>query len=109
MLLEAASRQSRHGLGRGSHEVMAVDVGKGVVTLRGERGRLRRLMPSKLSARGSDQALQLFEKKNLDLYTGDAIRWTASDHQRGLINAVGATVTAIDNGGVTVTTSSGVE
>ena len=109
MVLEAASRQSRHGLGRGSHEVMAVDTGKGVVTLRDERGRLRRFVPSKLSDRGSDQALQLFEKKNLDLYTGDAIRWTSSDHQRGLINADRATVTTIDKGGVTVTTSSGME
>lgn len=109
MVLEAANRQSRHGLGRGSHEVIAVDIGKGVVTLRDERGRLRRFVPSKLSARGSDQALQLFEKRNLDLYTGDAIRWTASDHQRGLINADRATVTAIDKGGVTATSSSGME
>ena len=109
MVLEAANRQSRHGLGRGSHEVIAVDIGKGVVTLRDERGRLRRFVPSKLSARGSDHALQLFEKRNLDLYTGDAIRWTASDHQRGLINADRATVTAIDKGGVTATSSSGME
>ena len=109
MVLEAASRQSRHGLGRGSHEVMAVDIGKGVVTLRDERGRLQRFIPSKLSARGSDQLLQLFEKKELDLYTGDAIRWTASDHQRGMTNADRATVTAIDRGVVTVTTSSGME
>ena len=109
MVLEAASRQSRHGLGRGSHEVMAVDIGKGVVTLRDERGRLQRFIPSKLSARGSDQVLQLFEKKELDLYTGDAIRWTASDHQRGMTNADRATVTAIDRGVVMVTTSSGME
>ena len=59
--------------------------------------------------KGSDQALQLFEKKDLGLYTGDAIRWTASDHKRGLINADRATVTAIDQVGVTVTSSSGME
>ena len=109
MVLEVASRQSRHGLGRGSHEIAAVDTEKGVVTLRDERGHLRRFVPARLSAKGSDQTLQLFEKKKLDLYTGDAIRWTASDHQRGMINADRATVTAIDQDGVTVTTSSGME
>lgn len=109
MVLEATSRQSRHGLGRGSHQVVAVETEKGVVTLRDERGRLRRFVPSKLSAKGSDQALQLFETKGLDIYTGDAIRWTASDHRRGLINADRATVTAIDKDGVTVTNSSGME
>ena len=109
MVLEVASRQSRHGLGRGSHEIAAVDTEKGVVTLRDERGYLRRFAPARLSAKGSDQALQLFEKKELDLYTGDAIRWTASDHQRGMINADRATVTAIDQDGVTVMSSSGMD
>ena len=109
MVLEVASRQSRHGLGRGSHEVAAVDTEKGVVTLRDARGHSRRFVPARLSAKGCDQTLQLFEKKDLDLYTGDAIRWTASDHKRGLINADRATVTAIDQGGVTVTSSSGME
>ena len=109
MVLEVASRQSRHGLGRGSHEVAAVDTEKGVVTLRDARGHLRRFAPARLSAKGSDQTLQLFEKKDLDLYTGDAIRWTASDHKRGMINADRATVTAIDQDGVTITSSSGME
>ncbi|WP_306097123.1 MobF family relaxase [Qipengyuania flava] len=109
MVLEVASRQSRHDLGRGSHEVAAVDTEKGVVTLRDERGHLRRFVPAKLSSKGSDQTLQLFEKKDLDLYTGDAIRWTASDHKRGLINADRAIVTAINQDGVTVTSSSGME
>jgi conjugative relaxase-like TrwC/TraI family protein len=109
MVLEVASRQSRHDLGRGSHEVAAVDTEKSVVTLRDERGHLRRFVPAKLSSKGSDQTLQLFEKKDLDLYTGDAIRWTASDHKRGLINADRAIVTAINQDGVTVTSSSGME
>ncbi len=109
MVLEVASRQSRHKLGRGSHEIAAVDIEKGVVTLRNEQGYLRRFVPARLSAKGSDQTLQLFEKKNLDLYTGDAIRWTAGDHKRGMINADRATVTAIDQDGITVTTSSGME
>ena len=109
MVLEVASRQSRHGLGRGSHEVAAVDTEKGVVTLRDERGHLRRFVPARLSAKGGDQTLQLFEKKGLGLYTGDAIRWTASDHKRGIINADRATVTAIDQDGITVTTSIGME
>ena len=109
MVLEVASRQSRHRLGRGSHEIAAVDIENGVVTLRDERGHLRRFVPARLSAKGSDQALQLFEKKDLDLYTGDAIRWTASDHTRGMINADQATVTAIDKDGVSVKSSSGME
>ena len=109
MVLEVASRQSRHGLGRGSHEIAAVDTEKGVVTLRDERGHLRRFVPARLSAKGGDQTLQLFEKKDLDLYTGDAIRWTANDHKRGLINADRAIVTAIDQDGVMVMSSSSME
>jgi conjugative relaxase-like TrwC/TraI family protein len=109
MVLEVASRQSRHGLRGGSHEVVAVDTERGIVALRDGKGSERKLFPSKFSAKGSDQALQLFEKKELDLYTGDAIRWTASDHRRGLVNADRATVTAVNRDGVSITTSSGME
>ena len=70
MVLEGASRQSRHGLGRGSHEVAAVDTEKGVVTLRDARGHSRRFVPARLSAKGCDQTLQLFEEGSRSLYRG---------------------------------------
>ena len=47
-------------------QIAAVDTEKGVVTLRDGRGHLRRFVPARLSAKGSDQTLQLFEKKDLD-------------------------------------------
>jgi len=53
--------------------------------------------------------LQLLERKALRIYTGDTIRWTANDHERGLINADRATVTAIDKDGIAVRGANGME
>ena len=51
----------------------------------------------------------MHERKPLTLYTCDTIRWTANDHQRALINADRAAITAITPGRVTVQTSTGME
>jgi ATP-dependent exoDNAse (exonuclease V) alpha subunit len=109
MVLELASRQSRHRLARGRYDVVKVDAARGVVELRDASGRQHTLVPSRIGAKGDGQAVQLHERKPLTLYTGDTIRWTANDHQRGLINADRATITAIEPGSVTVRTSTGME
>lgn len=51
----------------------------------------------------------VFEEKPLTLYAGDRIRWTETDHTRGLLNADQARITAIGDRSVRVTTSLGVE
>ena len=109
MVLEVGSRQARQGLGRGRYTVSGVDAGKGSITLADERGRIHRLLPARIGRHGDSLALQLFERKALRLYTGDTIRWTANDHERGLINADRATVTAIEKDGIAVRSANGME
>lgn len=109
MVLEVGSRQARQSLARGRYAVKSVDADRGSITLADERGRTHRLLPARIGIHGDSQALQLFERKALRLYTGDAIRWTANDHERGLINADRATVTGIDKDGISVRGASGME
>jgi conjugative relaxase-like TrwC/TraI family protein len=109
MVLELAARQSRQHLGKGRYDIVQVDAGKGLVGLRDANGRIHTFTPSRLGATGDNQAFQLHERKALKLYTGDTIRWTANDHQRGLINADRATIAAITQEGMTVRTSTGME
>ncbi|MBA3878094.1 MAG: TrwC protein [Sphingobium sp.] len=109
MVLELTARQTRQHLGKGRYDILAVDAGKGQVTLRDANGRSHTFTPSRLGATGDNQAVQLHERKPLTLYTGDTIRWTANDHQRGLINADRATIAAITQQGMTVRTSTGME
>ena len=102
MVLELATRQSRQHLTKGRYDVVQVDADRGVVELRDVGGRHHTFAPSRLGATGDSQAVQLHERKPLTLYTGDTIRWTANDHQRGLINADKAAITAITPDSVTV-------
>jgi conjugative relaxase-like TrwC/TraI family protein len=109
MVLELATRQARQHLAKGQYAVVKMDAGRGVVELRDASGRQHKFVPSRIGANGDGQAVQLHERKPLTLYTGDTIRWTANDYQRGLINADRATITAISARGVTVRTSAGME
>ena len=45
----------------------------------------------------------------LYIYSGAKIRWTETDHQRGLLNADQARIVAVDKGAVVVKTSLGAE
>lgn len=109
MVLEVGSRQARQSLARGRYRVTSADLDKGQIALSDERGRVHHLFPARIGLHGDNQALQLFERKALRLYTGDTIRWTANDHERGLINADRATVTAIDKDGIAVRSACGME
>lgn len=109
MVLEVATRQSRQNLAKGTYDVLQVDAEKGTVELRDTNGHRQTFLPLRIGAKGDNQALQLHERKALTVYTGDTVRWTANDHQRGLINADRATITAIANGGLTVRTSAGMD
>ncbi|WP_421837442.1 MobF family relaxase [Novosphingobium sp.] len=109
MVLEVAARQSRQNLAKGRYDVLKVDAAKGAVELRGVDGYRQTFLPSRIGAKGDNQALQLLERKALTIYTGDTVRWTANDHQRGLINADRANVTAIADNGLTVRTSAGMD
>lgn len=109
MVLELNSRQSRQHLAKGRYDIVKINAGRGIVELRDASGKQYTFVPSRIGAKGDGQAVQLHERKPLALYTGDTIRWTANDHQRGLINADRGTITAISARGVTVRTSTGME
>jgi ATP-dependent exoDNAse (exonuclease V) alpha subunit len=79
------------------------------VTLENERGRRFEFRPGQLRPQGEQDPLRLFEVRPLDIYAGDRIRWTETDHKRGLLNADQARILAIDERRVTVKTSLGAE
>jgi len=109
MVLEVATRQSRQNLAKGRYDVLYVDAAKGIIELRDTDGHRQTFLPSRIGAKGDNQVLQLLERKALTVYTGDTIRWTANDHQRGLINADRATIIAIAQDGLAVRTSAGMD
>lgn len=109
MVLEVDRRQRGQGLNKGRYEVVDTDPARERVTLQNERGRHFEFRPGQLRPQGEQDALRLFEVRPLEVYDGDRIRWTATDHKRGLLNADQARIVAIDGKGVTVKTSLGAE
>jgi conjugative relaxase-like TrwC/TraI family protein len=97
------------GLKPGEHRVEGVDRRSGVVTLRDARGQQHRFRPVRLRPGEERSPLELYDKQKLDLHAGDPVRWTSSDHRRGLFNADRAEVLDIGRKGVLVRTSAGVE
>jgi ATP-dependent exoDNAse (exonuclease V) alpha subunit len=109
MLLEVDRRQRGQGLAKGQYEVVAADPSRERVTLQNERGRQFDFRPGQLRPQGERDPLQLFERRQIEIHDGDRIRWTATDHKRGLLNADQARVVAVDATGVAVKTSLGAE
>jgi conjugative relaxase-like TrwC/TraI family protein len=103
--LSRAVREQR--LEAGSYLVTEVDR-NGRVHLRDERGKAHRFAPDRVRL-GCDHRLALYDQKERTIHVGDRIRWTANDHERGLLNADRATVTAIGKGQVEIETSSGMK
>lgn len=91
----------------GRYTVTEVDQ-NGRVHLRDERGKAHRFVPDRVRL-GHDSRLALYDPKDRTIHAGDRIRWTANDHERGLLNADRATVTAISKGRVEIETSSGMK
>lgn len=91
----------------GRYTIQEVDQ-DGRVQLRDEQGKSHRFDPDRMRP-GFDIRVALFDPKERTIHSGDRIRWTANDHDRGLLNADPATVTAIDKGRVEIETSSGMK
>ena len=108
-VVEFDREQRAQSLAAGRHRVEKVDHRNGIVSLRDAYGRAHRFRPDRLKPRQGRDPLQLFERHQLDIHAGDRIRWSDSDHRRGLFNADQAQVLAIDRKGVTVRTSAGEE
>ncbi|PKB25306.1 conjugative relaxase-like TrwC/TraI family protein [Novosphingobium kunmingense] len=109
MVVSVERRQRGQGLLAGQYRIAETDIARERVTLENERGRRFEFRPGQLRPQGEMDPLRLFEVKPLDLYAGDRIRWTETDHKRGLLNADQASIVAIDAKQVTVKTSLGAE
>jgi hypothetical protein len=107
-VLEVDRRQRGQGLQKGSYAVVATDLSRERVTLQNERGRQFEFRPGQLRPQGEQDPLKLYERREIEIHDGDRIRWTATDHRRGLLNADQARITAIDAKGVALVTSVGV-
>ena len=108
MVLDVSERGEGLRLPKGRAKVERVDAAAGIVKVRTADGRERTFRPDRLRPAGEPR-LQLYERKNLTIHERDRIRWTASDHERGLFNADRAHITGIDRGIVSVETSLGVK
>ena len=74
--------------------------------MRGSDGKERKFKPASVQDRG-DNRIALYEPKERRIHEKDKIRWTANDHERGLLNADTARVVGISKTGVEVETSTG--
>jgi conjugative relaxase-like TrwC/TraI family protein len=106
-VLEVDRRQRGQGLQKGSFTVVATDLSRERVTLQNERGRQFDFRPCQLRPHGEQDALKLYERREIEIHDGDRIRWTATDHRRGLLNADQARIIAVDAKGVSLATSVG--
>jgi conjugative relaxase-like TrwC/TraI family protein len=109
MVLEVDRRQRGQGLQKGRYDVIAADPSRERVMLQNERGKRFEFRPGQMRPQGEQDPLRLFEVRPLEIHDGDRIRWTATDHKRGLLNADQARIVAVDAKGVTVKTSLGAE
>ena len=109
MVLEVDRRQRGQGLQKGRYEVVETDPTRERVMLQNERGKRFEFRPGQMRPQGEQDPLRLFEVRPLEIHDGDRIRWTATDHKRGLLNADQARIVAVDPNGVTVKTSLGAE
>ena len=105
-IVEIARPIDGQRLPAGLHAVQQVD-SRDRVTLKGPDGKDRQFRPVAMHSRG-DARLAIYERKERTIYAGDRIRWTATDHGRGLLNADGAMVLGIDKSGVAIETAIGV-
>jgi hypothetical protein len=109
MVVEVDRRQRGQGLLPGQYRVIGSDASRERVTLENARGRSFEFRPNDLRPQGELDPLRLFEVKPLEIHAGDRLRWTETDHKRGLLNADQAKIMAIDDRHVVVNTSLGAE
>lgn len=107
MVVEVAKSERTLGLRRGEYAVLDIDEANGVARLQDDHGRQHAFRPGRVGRTGKDDNLALYERRKLEVYCGDLIRWTRNDHRRGLFNADRATVVSIERDRVTIETSKG--
>ena len=109
IVVEVERDKRAQGLLKGTYRVIGSDPRRERVELENERGKRFEFRPGRLRPQGEHDALRLYEVNDLSLHAGERIRWTHTDHKRGLLNADQARITAIEAGRVRLTTSTGIE
>jgi conjugative relaxase-like TrwC/TraI family protein len=93
------------GLARGSYEVKTVDQGK--VILIDARGREIKFDPSKIDPHDRKEPISLSRKDEIKIHTGEQIRWTDNDKDRGIEKSAAAKILEVSADNVRVQTASG--
>jgi hypothetical protein len=106
-IVELAKPVKAQRLASGLYAVTGVN-GNGRVGLVDAQGKAHRFDPDRIRP-GQDNRIALHEERERTIHGGDRIRWTTNDHQRGLLNADRATVTAIGRSHVDIETSTGMK
>jgi conjugative relaxase-like TrwC/TraI family protein len=84
-----------------------IEVKNGKVELAMAHGELRSFDPSRLARNLSQDAVTIYDLKQIALHEGDQIRWTAKDAGRDINNNDMARVTGIDSQGISIATREG--
>ncbi|EGD59848.1 TrwC protein [Novosphingobium nitrogenifigens DSM 19370] len=90
----------RQGLAKGTlAKIVGVDCDK--VQLDAE-GKKLTLVPGKLARNLSEDAISVYDERQIRLHPGDKIRFTANDHQAGVLNSQQAVIEQLKGNDVTV-------
>jgi len=105
-VIEFRTNLPSQGFERGDRgTVQGIDKGRVVVSM--ADGSKRQFEPGRLPRNLAQDAVTIYEPKELSLFAGDRIRWTDNDRERGMLNGDLATVERIDRSGITIRASSG--
>ncbi|MBC7831387.1 MAG: AAA family ATPase [Hyphomicrobium sp.] len=89
-VIELSRPLTSQGLPEGRMEV--IEVGKnGEIGVRLPSGLTATFRPDRLAGNRVDDAVAVFEQRDIQIHEGDPIRWTANDRDRGLVNSERAT------------------
>lgn len=105
-IVEVNSSLTTQGIACGERGVV-LDADGRTVRLRMQDGREQRFEPHRIARNLTYDAVSVFAEKQIALHQGDRIRWTANDHERGLMNSDLARVESVGGHGVTISTRDG--
>jgi ATP-dependent exoDNAse (exonuclease V) alpha subunit len=104
-VLRVAVKSRSLGLARGDYDVIGKT--RTNIIVRDGQGNTARFDPRGFAGQDARESISLMERRELTLYEGDKVRWTANENARGLTNGKQATITGIDGDTLTVETNQG--
>jgi conjugative relaxase-like TrwC/TraI family protein len=105
-IVEFRTNLPAQGFERGERGMVS-EVKDGKVELAMRDGELRSFDPSRLARNLAQDAVTIFEPKQIELHEGDQIRWTQKDAARDIDNGGLARVVGIDEQGISIATRDG--